>query len=163
MKDRPAFADMSLPLSRVIARSSLRLAPLAWLVAAGTARGGRDIAVTDAWTPPNVEVGSDAVLGMVVTNDGADGCSRACFVSSIQLFREAPNRHWRGREVGASNPRHSNRREIETRIEPRRVPRRSVANSPKTRARRRIPVLGFVSPIGDDPSSGARAATGPGP
>jgi periplasmic copper chaperone A len=71
MKDRPAFADMSLPLSRVIARSALRLAPLAWLVAAGTARAS-DIAVTDAWTPPNVEVGSDAVLGMVVTNDGPE-------------------------------------------------------------------------------------------
>jgi periplasmic copper chaperone A len=49
----------------------LRLAPLAGLVVAGTAAAA-DIAVTGAWTAPNVEIGSDAVLGMVVTNDGAD-------------------------------------------------------------------------------------------
>jgi periplasmic copper chaperone A len=70
MKDRPAFVDMSLSL-RSIARLALKLAPLALLIAAGGARAD-DIAVADAWTPPNVEVGSDAVLGMVVTNEGAE-------------------------------------------------------------------------------------------
>ena len=66
-----AFVDVGLPPRRVNARFLLKLAPLAWLVTVGTARAN-DIAVTDAWTPPNVEVGSDAVLGMVVTNDGAE-------------------------------------------------------------------------------------------
>jgi copper(I)-binding protein len=47
------------------------LAALAWLAAAGAAQA-EDIVVSDAWTPPNAEVGSDAVLGMVVTNDAAD-------------------------------------------------------------------------------------------
>jgi hypothetical protein len=58
-------------LTRAIGRSTLKLTPLAWLLAAATAHAN-DIAVTDAWTPPNAEIGSDAVLGMVVTNDGAD-------------------------------------------------------------------------------------------
>jgi hypothetical protein len=47
------------------------LAPLAWLIAAGAAQAD-DIAISDSWTPPNAELGSDAVLGMIVTNDGAD-------------------------------------------------------------------------------------------
>ncbi len=71
MKDGLAFGDMNLSLSRAIARSALRLAPLACLLAAGVARAD-DIAITDAWTPPNAEIGSDSVLGMVVTNDGAE-------------------------------------------------------------------------------------------
>ena len=58
-------------LARAIVRSTLKLTPLAWLLAVATAHAN-DIAVTDAWTPPNAEIGSDAVLGMVVTNDGAD-------------------------------------------------------------------------------------------
>ena len=71
MKEGFAFLGMSLSLSRTIARSTLKLAPLAWLLAAGMAQAD-DIAVTDAWTPPNVEIGSDTVLGMVVTNGGAN-------------------------------------------------------------------------------------------
>ena len=58
-------------LTRAIVRSTLKLKPLAWLLAAATAHAN-DIAVTNAWTSPNAEIGSDAVLGMVVTNDGAD-------------------------------------------------------------------------------------------
>jgi copper(I)-binding protein len=65
------FACLDLSLSGTIARSMLKLAPLAWLLAAGTAEAN-DIDVTDAWTPPNAEIGSEAVLGMVVTNDGAE-------------------------------------------------------------------------------------------
>ena len=71
MKDGSAFPDLSLSFGGAIARSALKLAPLAWLIVAGAARAD-DIAVADAWTPPNAEVGSDAVLGMVVTNDGAE-------------------------------------------------------------------------------------------
>ncbi len=70
MKGTFAFPDMSLS-PRKAAGMALILAPLAAILAAGAARAG-DIAVSDAWTPPNVEIGSDAVLGMVVTNDGAD-------------------------------------------------------------------------------------------
>jgi copper(I)-binding protein len=70
MKDWPAFFDKSSLVRTAITRA-LKLAPLAWLIATGAARAG-DIAVSDAWTPPNVEVGSDAVLGMVVTNEGPD-------------------------------------------------------------------------------------------
>jgi periplasmic copper chaperone A len=66
-----AARGRSLSGGRSIARSLFKLAPLAWLVVAGTAMAG-DIAVSDAWTLPNSEVGSDATLGMVVTNDGAD-------------------------------------------------------------------------------------------
>ena len=58
-------------LTRAIVRSTLKLTPLAWLLAVATAHAN-DIAVTDAWTLPNAEIGSDAVLGMVVTNNGAD-------------------------------------------------------------------------------------------
>jgi copper(I)-binding protein len=58
-------------LARQIARSIMKLAPLAALLAAATAQAS-DIAVTDAWTSPNAEIGSDAVLGMAVTNDGAE-------------------------------------------------------------------------------------------
>lgn len=71
MKDGFAFLCLSASLTRPIASSMLKLAPLAALLAAGTAEAN-DIAVTDAWTPPNAEIGSDAVLGMVVTNDGAE-------------------------------------------------------------------------------------------
>jgi copper(I)-binding protein len=71
MRDRSASRGLSLSLSRAITRSTLKLAPLAWLLAAGAAQAD-DIAVTDAWTPPNAEIGSDSVLGMVVTNGGAD-------------------------------------------------------------------------------------------
>jgi periplasmic copper chaperone A len=71
MKDAFAFLGMRSSFGTKIARSTLKLAPLTWLMAAGMAQAG-DIAVTDAWTPPDVEIGSDAVLGMVVTNGGAD-------------------------------------------------------------------------------------------
>ena len=65
------FRDLHLSLYRASGLAALKLAPLAWLIAAGTAQAD-DIVVTDAWTPPNGEVGSDVVLGMVVTNDTAD-------------------------------------------------------------------------------------------
>ncbi len=71
MKGGFAFLCLGASLARPIASSMLKLAPLAALFAAGTAEAN-DIAVTDAWTPPNAEIGSDAVLGMVVTNDGAE-------------------------------------------------------------------------------------------
>ena len=71
MKEGFAFLGMSLSLNSTIVRSTLKLAPLAWLLAAGMAQAD-DITVTDAWTPPDVEIGSDTVLGMVVTNSGAD-------------------------------------------------------------------------------------------
>jgi copper(I)-binding protein len=71
MKDGPAFPNLSLSFGGTIARSMLKLAPLALLIVVGAARAD-DVAVADAWTPPNAEVGSDAVLGMVVTNDGAE-------------------------------------------------------------------------------------------
>jgi copper(I)-binding protein len=71
MRDRFHFRGLRLPLSGASGRSALRLAALAWLAAAGAAQA-EDIVVSDAWTPPNAEVGSDAVLGMVVTNDAAD-------------------------------------------------------------------------------------------
>jgi copper(I)-binding protein len=71
MKDGFALLCLGASLARPIASSMLKLAPLAALLAAGTAEAN-DIAVTDAWTPPNAEIGSDAVLGMVVTNDGAE-------------------------------------------------------------------------------------------
>ena len=70
MKVDFAFPFLSASLTRSIARSTLKLAPLVALLAAGTAEAN-DISVTDAWTPPNAEIASDAVLGMVVTNDGA--------------------------------------------------------------------------------------------
>src|SRR5947209_6255494 len=65
------FRGRSLSFFRVSGRSALTLAALAWLSAAGAARA-EGIVVPDAWTPPNAEAGSDAVLGMVVTNDAAD-------------------------------------------------------------------------------------------
>jgi copper(I)-binding protein len=71
MKGGFAFLCLGASHARPTASSMLKLAPLAALFAAGTAEGN-DIAVTDAWTPPNAEIGSDAVLGMVVTNDGAE-------------------------------------------------------------------------------------------
>jgi copper(I)-binding protein len=71
MKDGFAFLRLGASLARPIASSMLKLAPLAALLAAGTAEAN-DIVVTDAWTPPNAEIGSDAVLAMVVTNDGAE-------------------------------------------------------------------------------------------
>jgi periplasmic copper chaperone A len=71
MKDGSRFGAWGSLLSRAITRSMLKLAPPALLVAAGAARAD-DVVVTDAWTPPNAEIGSDAVLGMVVTNDGAE-------------------------------------------------------------------------------------------
>jgi copper(I)-binding protein len=71
MRDRFHFRGLRLPLSGASGRSALRLAALAWLAAAGAAQAD-GIVVSDAWTPPNAEVGSDAVLGMVVTNDAAD-------------------------------------------------------------------------------------------
>jgi copper(I)-binding protein len=69
--DSTRFRDLGLSRHRACGRAALKLAPLAWIIAAGAARAD-DIAISDAWTPPNAEVGSDAVLGMVVTNDGAD-------------------------------------------------------------------------------------------
>jgi periplasmic copper chaperone A len=71
MKEGFAFLRLGASLARPFARAMLKLTPLAALLAAGTAEAN-DIAVTDAWTPPNAEIGSDAVLGMVVTNDGAE-------------------------------------------------------------------------------------------
>ena len=50
-------------LTRAIVRSTLKLTPLAWLLAVATAHAN-DIAVTDAWSLPNAEIGSDAVLGI---------------------------------------------------------------------------------------------------
>jgi hypothetical protein len=44
---------------------------LAWLIATGTAQAD-DIVVSGTWMPPNGEVGSDVILGMVVTDDTAD-------------------------------------------------------------------------------------------
>ena len=149
-------------LTRAIWRSTLKLTPLAWLLAAATAHAN-DIAVTDAWTPPNAEIGSDAVLGMVVTNDGRRSrCARSCFVSRCELFREAPNRYWRRGQVGASGPRHSNRREIKSNLERRGAPRRAVADSAKAGAGRGIPVLRFVPPSRSYSSPGASAAKGSG-
>jgi copper(I)-binding protein len=90
MKDGLHFVDMSLSAGSAIARSMLKLAPSAWLIAANVARAD-DIAVADAWTPPNVEVGSDAVLGMIVTNDGAepDALTRvSCPVSNFTEKRQ---------------------------------------------------------------------------
>ena len=66
------------------------IAPLAWVLATATAHAN-DIAVPDAWTPPNAEIGSDAVLGMVVTNDGAnpDALERvACPVANFSEKRQ---------------------------------------------------------------------------
>jgi copper(I)-binding protein len=74
MRDRFHFRGLRLPLSGASGRPALRLAALAWLAAAGAAQAD-GIVVSDAWTPPNAEVGSDAVLGMVVTNDAADADS----------------------------------------------------------------------------------------
>ena len=71
MGDSSHVRDLGLSRHRACGRAALKLAPLAWIIAAGAARAD-DIAISDAWTPPNAEVGSDAVLGMVVTNDGAD-------------------------------------------------------------------------------------------
>ena len=83
-----AFPAMSLP-PRKGARLALKLAPLAALLVAGTAEAG-DIAVTGAWTPPNVEIGSDAVLGMVVTNGAeADALVRvSCPVANFSEKRQ---------------------------------------------------------------------------
>jgi periplasmic copper chaperone A len=78
-----AFLGMSLSLER----STVKLAPLAWLLAAGAAHAG-DIAVTDAWTPPDVEIGSDTVLGMVVTNGGADPDSLVRVSCPVANFSE---------------------------------------------------------------------------
>ena len=71
MADSSHVRDLSLSRYRTCNRAALRLALLAWLIAAGAAQAN-DITVSGAWTPPNAEIGSDAVLGMVVTNDGAD-------------------------------------------------------------------------------------------
>jgi copper(I)-binding protein len=71
LKDGFASLCLGASLARPMASSMLKLAPLAALLAAATAEAN-DIAVTNAWTPPNAEIGSDAVLGMVVTNDGAE-------------------------------------------------------------------------------------------
>src|SRR5580693_2787970 len=64
-------SGLRLSLYRASGRAALKLAPLAWLLAAGAAQAD-GVVVSDAWTPPNGEVGTDVVLGMVVTNDGAD-------------------------------------------------------------------------------------------
>jgi copper(I)-binding protein len=71
MGDSSHVHDRGMSHYRACSRAALRLAPLAWLIAAGAAQAN-DIAVSGAWTPPNAEIGSDTVLGMVVTNDGAD-------------------------------------------------------------------------------------------
>jgi copper(I)-binding protein len=73
IKGRKTMRDSGLRLSlyRASGRAALKLAPLAWLLAAGAAQAD-GVVVSDAWTPPNGEVGSDVVLGMVVTNDAAD-------------------------------------------------------------------------------------------
>jgi periplasmic copper chaperone A len=65
------FRGLRLSLYEASRLAALRLALLAWLIAAGAAHAD-DIVVSDAWTPPNGDVGSDVVLGMVVTNDAAD-------------------------------------------------------------------------------------------
>ena len=71
MKGTFALLGGSLSPGEARARPMAKLAFSAWLLATGAARAG-DIAVADAWTPPNPEIGGDAVLGMVVTNDGAE-------------------------------------------------------------------------------------------
>ena len=76
-------------LTRAIWRSTLKLTPLAWLLVAPTAHAN-DIAVTDVWTPPNAEIGSDAVLGMVVTNDGADPDALVRVSCTVANFSEKP-------------------------------------------------------------------------
>ena len=74
-------------LARAIVRSTLKLTPLAWLLAVATAHAN-DIAVTDAWTLPNAEIGSDAVLGMVVTNNGADSDALLRVTCPVANFSE---------------------------------------------------------------------------
>ncbi len=71
MKRSFALLGISSSPGEARARRMAKLAFSAWLLATGAARAG-DIAVADAWTPPNPEIGGDAVLGMVVTNDGAE-------------------------------------------------------------------------------------------
>lgn len=71
IKGRKTMRGLRLSLYRASGRAALKLAPLAWLLAAGAAQAD-GVVVSDAWTPPNGEVGSDVVLGMVVTNDAAD-------------------------------------------------------------------------------------------
>src|ERR1700678_4593928 len=71
MGDSSHFRDRGLSRYEASSRAALRLAPLAWLIATSAAQAN-DITVSAAWTPPNAEIGSDAVLGMVVTNDDAD-------------------------------------------------------------------------------------------
>ena|SRR5579871_3633925 len=57
----------SLKAARLIGRPT----SLLLLFVAGMAHAD-DIAIKNAWTPPAPEAGVDAVLGMVVTNSGAD-------------------------------------------------------------------------------------------
>jgi periplasmic copper chaperone A len=87
MGDRSHFRDLGFSRARTCGRAALRLAPLAWLMAAGAAHAD-DIAVSGAWTPPNAEVGSDAVLGMVVTNNGADSDALLRVTCPVANFSE---------------------------------------------------------------------------
>ena len=71
MKELSALLGMCLSLGNARARPTAKLAFSAWLLATGMARAG-DVAISEAWTPPNAQIGSDVVLGMVLTNDGAE-------------------------------------------------------------------------------------------
>jgi periplasmic copper chaperone A len=78
---------LRLRLYRVSRPAVLKLIPLAWLLAAGAAQAD-NIVVSDAWTPPNGEIGSDVVLGMVVTNDAADADALVRVSCPIANFSE---------------------------------------------------------------------------
>jgi copper(I)-binding protein len=88
MGDSSYVPDLGLSRYRACSRAALSLALFAWLIVAGAAQAN-DIAVSDAWTPPNAEIGSDSVLGMVVTNDGADALVRvSCPVANFSEKRQ---------------------------------------------------------------------------
>jgi hypothetical protein len=107
----------------------LKLMPLAWQLIASAAEAD-DIAVTDAWTPPNAEVGSDAILGMVVTNDGADPDALLRVVCPVANFSEK-------RQIDIGESGKSARAiheiphcpEIKNSLERRRISRGAAANS----------------------------------
>jgi hypothetical protein len=133
MKVDFAFPFLSASLTRSIARSTLKLAPLVALLAAGTAEAN-DISVTDA-----LDASQRRDRERRRTWDGgnerwrAAGCACARFVSGCELLREAPDRYRREREVGERGSRHSNRPEIKSDPEPRGLSRRAFADPPKAR------------------------------
>jgi periplasmic copper chaperone A len=82
---KPWFARSSFTSTCLL--QTIRWSPLALLLAAGAADAG-DIAIADAWTPPSAEVGSNAVVGMVVTNEGADADALVRVSCPISNFSE---------------------------------------------------------------------------